>query len=234
MSYLQVVGCRHAYPAPIHVNGAAVSAGLILTRVKAVIFDIGGVLERNPPTGWRERWALRLGFEVSELERRLDPFWEQGSIGALKLAQIEARTARVLEIDDARLTAFMDDAWTEYVGTLNHELARYFAGLRPRYRTAILSNSFVGAREREQAAYGFEDMCDVVVYSHEEGWMKPDPRIYRVACERLDVRPQDAVFLDDMPACVEGARSVGMSAVRFIDNEQAIAEVQQRLSGGVR
>ncbi len=124
----------------------------------------------------------------------------------------------------------MDDAWAEYVGTLNEDLATYFAGLRPRYKTGILSNSFVGAREREQAAYGFEDMCDVVVYSHEEGWLKPDPRIYRVVCERLGVPPHDAVFVDDAPACVEGARRVGMTAITFVDNAQTIAELEDHLN----
>lgn len=41
----------------------------------------------------------------------------------------------------------MSDLWAEYVGELNVELADFFAGLRARCRTAILSNSFVGARE---------------------------------------------------------------------------------------
>ena len=83
----------------------------------------------------------------------------------------------------------MDDAWAEYLGMLNHELAAYFAGLRLRYRTGILSNSVVGAREREQALYGFEDMCDTIVYSHEVGWRKPDPRIYWAVCDRLETAP---------------------------------------------
>ncbi len=58
-------------------------------------------------------------------------------------------------------------------------MASYFAALRPRYRTAILSDSFVGARKREQRAYGFADMCDKVAYSHEEGVGKPDPASMR-------------------------------------------------------
>ena len=60
-----------------------------------------------------------------------------------------------------------------------------------------MSNSFVGAREREQAAYAFEDLVDEIVYSHEAGMSKPDPRIYALICARLDVRAQETVFLDD-------------------------------------
>jgi epoxide hydrolase-like predicted phosphatase len=125
----------------------------------------------------------------------------------------------------------MDDAWTEYVGTLNEELADWFAGLRPRYRTGILSNSFVGAREREQKLYGFEDMCDVLMYSHEVGWAKPDARIYHAVCQQLGVAPAEAVLLDDLPANVDGARAVGMRAVTYVDTAQAIAELSAQLDG---
>lgn len=124
----------------------------------------------------------------------------------------------------------MDDAWSEYVGTLNQELADYFIRLRPRYRTGILSNSFVGAREREQALYRFGEMCEVIVYSHEEGCLKPDPRIYRAVCERLEVAPEAAVFLDDVQENVDGALAVGMKAIRFRDNAQAMTELGALLS----
>jgi FMN phosphatase YigB (HAD superfamily) len=64
-------------------------------------------------------------------------------------------------------------------------LTGLFASLRLSYRTGIVSNSFAGARQREQAAYGFEDLCDTIVYSHEVGCVKPDPRIYEIALIRL-------------------------------------------------
>lgn len=61
-----------------------------------------------------------------------------------------------------------------------------------------MSNSFVEAREREQDAYGFEDLVDEIVYSHEVGMCKPDPRIYELTCMRLGVGPEEMVFLDDV------------------------------------
>jgi epoxide hydrolase-like predicted phosphatase len=124
----------------------------------------------------------------------------------------------------------MSDAWAEYLETLNSELAGFVRDLRPRYKTGIISNSFVGARKREQDAYGFEDLCDVVVYSHEVGYLKPDPRIYRVACERVGVLPEEAVLVDDVDANVQGARSIGMTAIKFIDNHQALTELNALLS----
>jgi epoxide hydrolase-like predicted phosphatase len=198
----------------------------IRVAIRAVIFDIGGVLELNPRTGWEQRWATRLGLDVTRLLDRIQPIWRQGDIGALDLTEVEHQTAAELMLDEPTLRALMDDLWAEYLGTLNEPLADYFAGLRPRYRTGILSNSFVGAREREQAAYGFEDMCDVVVYSHEEGLKKPDRRFYEIACARLRVQPAEAIFLDDVPACVDGAGRAGMTAIRFRNNDQAIGELE--------
>ena len=93
-----------------------------------------------------------------------------------------------------------------------------------------MSNSFVGAREREQAAYGFEDLVDEIVYSHESGMAKPDPRFYALVCERLGARPGETVFLDDAEQCVAGARDVGIHAVLYRDNAQAIAEIERLLA----
>ena len=200
--------------------------------IRAVIFDIGGVLEIDPATDWLERWAGRLGLSWPEdMTARLEPISRAGNIGMISLAQAQQQIAAGLGLDAAQLGRFMEDLWTEYLGTLNTELARYFGALRPRYKTAILSNSFVGARERERDAYGFEDLCDVVVYSHEEGLEKPDPRFYRIITDRLGVRPDEAVLVDDHETCVQGARDVGMAAVLFCDNEQAVAGLEAYLRG---
>ncbi len=198
--------------------------------IEAVIFDIGGVLEITPATGWQQQWAAKLGVDPSQLEERLSRLLCAGATGEITLPEVHQGVATVLGLDDVTLDRFMDDLWTEYLGTLNEGLADYFAGLRPRHRTGILSNSFVGAREREQELYGFADICDAVVYSHEEGLLKPDPRFYRIVCDRLGVAPERCAFLDDAQACVDGARAVGMQAIEFIDNDQAIQDLEQLLT----
>jgi FMN phosphatase YigB (HAD superfamily) len=59
-------------------------------------------------------------------------------------------------------------------------------------------------------------MCGVLVYSHEEGMSKPDPRFYRLICHRLGVAPHETIFLDDKLPCVHGARAIGTHAVQFV------------------
>jgi putative hydrolase of the HAD superfamily len=157
--------------------------------------------------------------------------WRDGSLGAISEEQVAAAFAERLRLSPDEVEAFMTGFWDEYLGTANTELIEWFAGLRPRYRTGILSNSFVGAREREGERYGFEELADVLVYSHEVGLAKPDPEIYRLTCRRLDVAPEDAVFVDDRQGAVDGATGVGMPTVLFRDNAQAIAAIEALLRG---
>lgn len=181
--------------------------------LRAVLFDIGGVLEYTPPTGHTERWEAELGLEPGELDRRMMDVWRGGSLGTITEAEVHAAVAERLGLGPADLARFFDGVWEEYLGSPNTELIEWARGLRPRWRTGILSNSFVGATEREQERYGFGDLVDVVVYSHEVGLAKPDPAVYLLAAERLGVPPADVVFLDDREPAVEAARGVGMRAV---------------------
>jgi putative hydrolase of the HAD superfamily len=198
--------------------------------VRAVVFDIGGVLEITPALGTLTNWESRLGLPPGELMASTTHVWTAGAVGTSTLDQVHAGLCDALDITPAVVEALMADIWTEYLGTLNDELTDYFRSLRPRYRTGILSNSFVGAREKEQEAYGFPEMTDTIVYSHEVGMAKPDRRIYELTCERLDVRPEEMVFLDDSRMCVDGALEVGIQAIRYEDTAQAIADIEARLA----
>jgi epoxide hydrolase-like predicted phosphatase len=198
--------------------------------IRAVVFDIGGVLEITPDLGVDRRWEARLGLPAGEIGERMADVWTGGALGTITLDDVHLALMDRLGLDEQQLTAFMADVWREYVGSANTGLIAYARGLRPRYLTGILSNSFVGAREREQAAYGFEELVDDIVYSHEAGMAKPDPRIYALVCERLGARPGETVFLDDVGQNVAGARDVGIHAVHYRDNAQAIAEIEKLLA----
>jgi putative hydrolase of the HAD superfamily len=196
---------------------------------RAVVFDIGGVLELTPPMGMAEKWEDRLGLGRGEVPERLGDVFAAGNVGAVTEAEIHAHIGQILALGPDGVDAFMADMWTEYLGTPNTELISYFADLRPAYRTGIISNSFVGAREREQERYGFEQLTDEIIYSHEAGISKPDPRIYELACERLGILPEEMIFLDDLEPNVEAARDLGADGILFTTTAQAIADIEASL-----
>ncbi|MEU4670056.1 HAD family phosphatase [Amycolatopsis sp. NPDC023774] len=198
--------------------------------IRAVVFDIGDVLEIAPDLGVDRRWEARLGLAEGEIVRRLADVWAAGAVGAITEENVRDTISDRLGLGQGQADAIMADIWEQYLGTGNTDLIDYARGLRPRCRTGILSNSFVGAREREQAAYGFEDLVDDIVYSHEVGMSKPDPEIYRLSCARLGVTPEELIFLDDVEPNVAAACALGIHGIHYRDNAQAITEIEGLLA----
>ena len=79
--------------------------------------------------------------------------------------------------------------------------------------------------ERAEQAAKVMAMFDVIVESSVEGVRKPQPRIYDIACERLGVVPERAVFLDDLGINLKPARAMGMTTIKVVTVEQAIGEL---------
>ena len=194
--------------------------------IKAIVFDIGGVLEITPNLGIDEQWEKKLNLKTGELYERLREVWKGGSLGTISIQQVHEDFGRLMEWDETQVNAYMDDVWREYLGALNVELADYFRSLRPKYKTAIISNSFVGAREKEAEHYQFDTICDFIIYSHEVGLRKPDPRIFTLGCERLGSQPNEIIFVDDHADVYASAVEMGMHCFEFKDNAQIIAEIE--------
>ena len=70
-------------------------------------------------------------------------------------------------------------------------------------------------------------LFEVIVESSIEGVRKPDPAIYRIACERLSVEPARAVFLDDLGINLKPARAMGMQTIKVLNENQALAELSE-------
>lgn len=137
----------------------------------------------------------------------------------------------VLGLSEASGNEFMHDLWDWYCGELDTDLMSFATSLRPKYATAILSNSGPGAREQEESRYGFAAVFDPIVYSHEVGMMKPDPRIYALTCELLGAEPPEMVLLDDWQVSVDAAHAVGWNAVRHERTADSIHAIDALLRG---
>jgi putative hydrolase of the HAD superfamily len=140
--------------------------------------------------------------------------------------------AGALGLTEDEADAMMAEMWEAYCGELDVELRDFAASLRPTYKTGILSNSADGARREEQRRYGFEQLVDEIVYSHEVGLAKPDPRVYRLTEQRLGVVGEEIVFIDDVARNVEAARERGWTAVHHRDTVQTLREVRAILERG--
>ena len=199
-----------------------------MTCIQAVIFDIGGVLVRIQDRTPSREWERRLGISEGELDEIVctNPVAQQALVGNATTDQMWAYVGRHLALPPDELAALRADFWRVQEG--DTELLAFIQSLRPRYKTATISDAWPGAREilRE---YVNDDTFDVCVFSAEEGVRKPDPEIYRRALSRLDVAPQEAVFCDDRLPNVDGARRIGMHAFQFSNTHQTREEIVRLL-----
>lgn len=204
--------------------------------IRAVVVDIGGVLERVDDASWPQllidRWEKRAGRPTGTILAALAEHAPGDSVatGRLSEQQIKSLYAEVLGLGPADTDALMAEMWDAYCGVLDVAMRDWVAGLRPSYRTAILSNSADGARREEQRRYDFESLVDVIVYSHEVGLAKPDPAVFELTEDRLLAKPDEIVFIDDHEPNIAAARRRGWYAVLHTDTPRTIAEVTALLA----
>ena len=182
--------------------------------IRAVIFDIGGVLVRTQDLEPRRKWEKRFGLPewgLAELVFNC-PASRRASVGQATRHEVWAEVARQLSLTPAELEELKVDFWKGDVW--DTDLLAFIRSLRPRFQTGIISNAWPDAREAVKAHVNGEAF-DVILFSGEEAVEKPDPEIYRRALARLNVAPAEAVFVDDMLPNVEAARALGMGEVHF-------------------
>lgn len=96
------------------------------------------------------------------------------------------------------------------------------------FLTAALTNNWASADgEPKDGTRALRDLFHVFVESSVEGLRKPDPRIYELACTRLEIEPPEAAFLDDIGSNLKSARALGMQTIKVDEPEQALRELER-------
>lgn len=196
--------------------------------IKAILWDLGGVLLRTVDPAPREALAARLGTTRRELEQRIF-MGEEAQRG--QLGQIEGHAywrARGREFgmdyDDFLAAWFGGDAF-------DHDLLAAIRAFKSNYTIALLSNAFGDLRQWLSAEEGFMETFDLMVISAEEGLMKPDPAIYTLTLDRLGVAADETAFIDDHRDNIEAAQALGIHAIQFKSREQTLRELATLLEG---
>ena len=119
-------------------------------------------------------------------------------------------------------------------GEFRPRMIAALAECKKHYKVGCITNNMKKAGDgpamatsdhRAEQAAKVMAMFDVIVESSVEGVRKPQPRIYEIACERLGVAPERAVFLDDLGINLKPARAMGMTTIKVVTEEQAIGEL---------
>ena len=197
--------------------------------IKAIIFDMGGVFVQTMDREPRTYLAERLNLSYDELSQIVF-----GSETARKatVGELDEKDHWVFLADHFRLSMEeMDEFWNEFWGgdNLDKQLVDFAKTLKPDYKVALLSNAWSGARDLLSRKFGFLDIFDVSVFSAEVKMAKPDEKFYNWMLKQLDIRPREAIFVDDFIENIKAAQAMGINTVQFLDTKQTIKDIKQIL-----
>lgn len=189
--------------------------------IEAVIWDLGGVLVRTMDRSPRFRWEERLQLEPGELDRLVfeGETGRAAAVGKARAADIWHSIQERFSLSTEALNQLEDDFWAG--DRVDEALVDLIRSLRPRYKTALLSNAWPDLRHALENVWTIADIFDEIVISAEVGCAKPDPEIYKLVLERLHIDPSKAVFIDDFMVNIEAANRLGLQTIHFRDSSEA-------------
>lgn len=198
--------------------------------LQAVIFDYGEVLSGPPdPEAHRELLAIsgvpEEPFEKAYWAHRLD--YDADILNGQTYWQTVARDTGV-EFSAQQIVQLLEvDArmW----GNLNPAMIAWIPRIKAAgFRLGILSNMGHGVLEYLRARFSWLDQFDQLTWSCDLGVVKPDPAIYLHTIKKLNVKPEQALFIDNLQKNIVGAEAVGLNAALFENVEQLQSELARR------
>jgi epoxide hydrolase-like predicted phosphatase len=196
--------------------------------IKAVFFDLGGVIVRTEFQAPRQQLADRLGMDYDDLNRIVfdSETGIRATIGEISSEEHWAFVLQRLKRSASELATIRDEFFAGDI--VDRTLLEYIRSLRGNYKTGLISNAWSDLRDfilREK----FDDAFDALIISAEVGAAKPDPKIFQVALEQFGVSPSEAVFVDDFYENIKGCEKIGMKGIYFKDPETALKQLRKLL-----
>jgi len=194
-----------------------------MTEIKALIFDWGGVLVDDPAPGLMQYCADKLSVSKEKYIKAHNRFAADFQKGLISEENFWAKVCGELDKPIPKVPSLWGDAIRSVYSPRADVFTMASTLHNNGYRTAFLSNTEVPAMQFFHD-FGY-DMFDVLVFSCAEGTMKPEKKIYELTVQRLGTKPEQAVFIDDKPEFIKGAKQTGLNTIGFESIEQVKKEL---------
>lgn len=194
--------------------------------VKAIIFDLGGVLFTNGTAAFVKKIVMRYGQNETIVRDVLD-----GKLGSLYR---EARISReefwrgVKEV--LGLHEKMEQLESEWIESyeLIEGTKKIIEALSKKYKVYYLSDNVRERVEQLDRKYHFLSIFTGGIFSHEVGVRKPNPRIYQMVLKLARVDPHEAIYIDDKSHFLSPAQALGIATFVFTTPEQLREDLKTR------
>ena len=202
---------------------------------KAVLWDFGGVILSSPFEAFN-RYEIEHGLPADFIRSVNATNPRSNAWAQLERSDIDSREFDRLFADEAEARGHRVPG-ADVLGLLSGDIRPEMVAMLDRvkaagYKTACLTNNVLGDRpadERSLAIGAIMARFDEVLESSKVGVRKPEPRFYEIACELLDVRPHECIFLDDLGVNLKPAAAMGMTTIKVISAAQAITDLETLL-----
>ena len=202
-----------------------------MSTYSAVIFDLGGVVFASPFDAF-DSYDQRSGFPIGTTRGIIRSSSETGAWAALERGELtqaqfhDALNAEGLTVGFAIDAARIMTTIGEGAGARPEMLSAIEKLREHGFKVGALTNNWAN-EQGDTTPSGLHELniFHAVIESAKVGLRKPDPRIYELACETLNVSPHDTVFLDDLGINLKPARAMGMRTVKVANPTDALREL---------
>jgi glucose-1-phosphatase len=200
--------------------------------IRAVVFDIGGVLLRTENRAGRRHLEEKFGLSAGGVDALV--FDSQAALrstlGKEEELAVWKSVAQKLKLSPKALAEFKNAFWSG--DRVDQKLIEFLQEIRQDYKTALLTNAWENARLTLSRKYGIKEgeTVDTLLISSELGLAKPDPKIFSVLANTLECNYPEILFVDDFIENVIAARRLGIQAIHYHPGMDLISKVRQRIN----
>ncbi len=187
-------------------------------KIKAIVFDYGGVIEIRDGDLFKEITDY-LGVDRKEFRNVYLTLNHLYNVEGREYKEILSMVAKKFNASDEQV-AYICDLFDEMDKTweVNNELVDLIKKLKKNYKIGMLSNFSDGLRQIMDNQ-GTTDLFDAIVISYEVGYQKPDPKIFDILFDRLGVKSNEVVFIDDSLSSLRETENIGYIPILFTGNQ---------------
>lgn len=198
-------------------------------EIKALIFDVGGVLflakdngrEKHLLSSFKEVCLLLkdFGVDVSESQKALSDIYQQSSRGDISKEETLNLMSAELNMSPEKLEGLFKKVYINNT-VENNELYNHVLELKKKgYKIGILSTQFHLSKDI-LIPHKYYENFDALEISCDDGLKKPDEKAFELIIQRLEVKPEESIFIDDKQENLDAAENLGMNTALFENNEQ--------------
>ncbi len=198
--------------------------------IKAIIFDMGGVLIKTIDKDRRSQLAKSFGLTYQELDQLVysSESAQRATRGEISELEHFENTLNLLGIPDNDIMQFKEAFWGG--DALDLKLVDFIRSLKDQYKIGMLSNAMSETRMWLEEKYDFLHLFDVIFFSAEQKLAKPDPLYYRAILNEMTFAAEETIFIDDFVENIEAADKLGMQTVLYKSTPQTIADIKRILN----